>query len=214
MLVKKSISIYMYLENVSTFSMQVRRWMGGLRPFQDDQDQGGETGHWRIWVPGGSSTKSQELFWPSDFYAGKEKYHKAMFKSRFPSRYLMVVEHWQWHDIKFHEYSRKRKLEYLNRHNLVVEGAQTLCGRTSEAEKHDRRPSQVHVSSHITHSKFSYKPFLKVHWPDPRARTVPLQCLQRPQETVDGCENQQIVTLLRYNDFLSKSGSFPSPFKS
>ena len=148
-------------------------------------------------VTGGSECQvdlqqnQKSFFWPSDFYAGKEKYHKAMFKSRFPSRYLMVVEHWQWHDIKFHEYSRKRKLEYLNRHNLVVEGAQTLCGRTSEAEKHDRRPSQVHVSSHITHSKFSYKPFLKVHWPDPRARTVPLQCLQRPQETVDGCENQQ-----------------------
>ena len=33
--------------------------MGGLRPIQDDQDQGGETGHWRIRVPGGSSVFKQ-----------------------------------------------------------------------------------------------------------------------------------------------------------
>ena len=143
-------------ENVSTLACKYDGEWGDCDPFKmiKIKEERLVTGGSECQVDLQQNQKS--FFWPSDFYAGKEKYHKAMFKSRFPARYLMVVGHWQWHDIKFHEYSRKRKLEYLNRHNLVVEGAQTLCGRTSEAEKHDRRPSQVHVSSHITRSKFKF----------------------------------------------------------
>ena len=43
---------------------------------------------------------------------------------------------------------------------------------------------------------FNWNLDFQVYWPDPRARTIPLQRLQRPEEAVDGCEN---INIQHYN---------------
>ena len=134
-----------YIWKYFIFSLQVWRWVGRLRPLQDDQDQGGETGHWRLWVPGRSL---RDFFDQVVSFQERKNITKPCSRADFPpgNWWLLNID-------KFCEYSWKQKLRYLNRNNLVVEGAQTLCGRTSEAEKHDRRSSQVN--------------FIVKHWPYP-----------------------------------------------
>ena len=146
----------------------------------------------------------QEIGFLTKFFSFQERKNitKPCSRADFPPGNWLVVE--TWHKILW--IFKREKLK-------ISEQAQSGCWRSTNSVWKNFRSwkawSKIFTGSLCCHSliwsvrkidlnywsrsiqmnfNFNWNLDFQVYWPDPRARTVPLQRLQRPEEAVDGCK--------------------------